>query len=99
MRQNFVEDKHTESFLSSVNDYEILSIKPEFKKYAVYEGLDWGFGRGDLTISDEFNKALIKWAGIDQVFQGIGSYNQSVTIFYIHKFNTTISSIRLIMSV
>ena len=89
MRENFVEDKYAESFLSSVDDYEILSIKPEFKKYAVYEGLNWGFARGDLTISDEYNKASIKRADIEQVYQGIGSYNQSITIFYIHKFNTT----------
>jgi hypothetical protein len=72
-RENFIEDKRAESFIFSVDDCEVLPIKPEFKKYAVHGGLNWGFGRGDLTISEECNKASISWADVGHVYQGLST--------------------------
>jgi hypothetical protein len=59
--------------LFSIDDCEVLPIKPEFKKYSVHGGVNWGFGRGDLCVSEEGNKASINWADAGHVYQGLST--------------------------
>ena len=46
-----------------------LPIKPQYRRYAVKGGTVWGFGRGDLTVSEECHKACISWAEIGRVYE------------------------------
>lgn len=71
--EEFVDDKRGESFLFSIDDCEILPIKPEFKKFSVKGGVNWSFGRGDLCVSEEGNKAAINWADVGYVYQGLST--------------------------
>lgn len=47
-----MENRSIYSFLFSLNHKQILYLKEEYRKYAILGGKNFGFGRGDLLISD-----------------------------------------------
>jgi hypothetical protein len=57
-----IENRNITAFIFSIDHNQILHLKEEYKKYAIKGGINFGFGRGDLLISDECHKGNISWA-------------------------------------
>jgi hypothetical protein len=47
-----VENRNITAFLFSLDHKQLLHLKDEYKKFAIKGGINFGFGRGDLLISD-----------------------------------------------
>lgn len=56
------ERRHSHSFLFSLDHSQLLHLKEDRRQYTLKGGKNFGFGRGDLLISDECNKGNISWA-------------------------------------
>lgn len=65
----YIEDKKGESFLFSLDEGEIMPIKMELRRFAIKGGVNWGFGRGDLVVSEECQKGGISWADVGHVYR------------------------------
>lgn len=46
------DQKDVETYIFSLDHNQLLSIKEQYKKYAIKGGVNFGFGQGDLLISD-----------------------------------------------
>ena len=46
-----------------------MPLKEEYKKFAIKGGTHFGFGQGDLLISDECHKGNISWAEIGRTYK------------------------------
>jgi predicted N-acyltransferase len=49
---NLLEFRTVDAFLFSLDHKERLPLKEEYRRYALKGGLNFGFGQGDLLISD-----------------------------------------------
>jgi hypothetical protein len=64
-----VENRNITAFLFSLDHAQLLHLKEEYKKFAIKGGINFGFGRGDLLISDECHKGNISWAEIGRAYK------------------------------
>lgn len=73
--EDYSEYRDVHSFLFSLDHRQVLPLKEEYKKYAIKGGVNFGFGQGDLLISDECNKGNINWAEIGRTYKEPSNVN------------------------